>query len=134
MPVTSVALQTSISFAGGSEVLGLDYELGLLKITLRALKNDFRATVTFEECAAFRVMDERDLAEYWPACSSNRGWIFEIQGGGWLAQELGRPASLVAHMNPGLREYLVAGTDDCVSIMAVELPKIALLPAPASEA
>ena len=132
MPVTATAIRTSIAFSGGSEVLGLEYELGRLHIKLRALKNDQHVTVTFKECAAFRVMDERDLAEYWPACSSHNGWIFEVQGGGWLSQELERPASLVAHMNAGLREYLIAGTDDCVSVLAVGSPKITSLQASAA--
>ena len=132
MPVIATAIHTSIDFSGGSEVLGLEYGLGRLHIRLRALKRDQYASVTFEECAAFRVMDERDLGEYWRACSSHSGWIFEVRGGGWLSQEIERPTSLVAHMNAGLREYLIAGTDDCVSVLAVESPKVTSLLASAS--
>jgi len=52
------------------------------------------------------------------ACSRPNGWLFEIYDGGWLAEQTARPGVLLA-MNPGVREFLVTGDDDCVSVLAL---------------
>jgi hypothetical protein len=62
--------------------------------------------------------------EYWPVCSSQNGWLFEIFSGGWLSQEKDRPGSFVADMNPMAQEYFISGVDDCVSIISSVNPTI----------
>ena len=55
--------------------------------------------IEFSGIIGFRVLDERDLMEFWPECSSSNGRLFEISAAGWLAQELSRPGSLIGAMN-----------------------------------
>lgn len=43
--------------------------------------NEERVHVRFDSVEALRVMDERDLLEYWPACSGS-DWLFEVHSGG----------------------------------------------------
>ena len=55
--------------------------------------------IEFSGIIGFRVLDKRDLMEFWPECSSSNGRLFEISAAGWLAQELSRPGSLIGAMN-----------------------------------
>jgi hypothetical protein len=98
-------------------------ELGQLTVSVRALDGGVGALVRFVDVVAYRVMDERDLGEYWPTCSTPNGWLFEIADGGWLSQEAMRPSSLLAHLAP-VKEYLVTGEDDCVSVICANPPEV----------
>ena len=124
MPVVAVQVPTNASFPSGSEVVRIQYELGRLEIHVRAMRDKHEATVSFACVEAFRVMDERDLMDFWPTCSTPNGWLFEVATGGWLSQEAERPGSLVAHTIQGVREFLITGEDDCVSVLSVELPVV----------
>lgn len=86
--------------------------------------------VDFERITAFRVMDEGDILEFWPACSTPRGWIFEIHEGGWLAQERARIGGGVGLHFGGLREFLVTGDNDCVSVLSIDPPAVWRRPRP----
>ena len=107
-----------------SEVATVEYRLGSLRVHVTDPTSNQTATAQFEGVQAFRVLDERDLQEFWPACSSATGGIFEINGGGWLSQETLRPGSMLAHMNPQLKEYLVTGQNECVNVLANAAPTI----------
>jgi len=80
--------------------------------------------IEFSDIMGFRVLDERDLMEFWPECSSANGRLFEISAGGWLAQELSRPGSLIGAMNIQAKEYFLAGVDDCISVLCYEEPSV----------
>jgi hypothetical protein len=79
--------------------------------------------VTFENPIGFRAVDERDLLEYWPECSTPAGWLFQILSGGWLDQERKRPGSLI-ETHSDAKEYLIAGMHDCVSVFSNEPPTL----------
>jgi hypothetical protein len=81
------------------------------------------AQVVFRRPAGFRVLDERDLCEFWGDYHTGNGWLYEVHEGGWRELESGRPEFLAPHMFPGLREFLVV-CDHCVSVLSVEPPEI----------
>jgi hypothetical protein len=82
-------------------------------------------TVTFPDAVGFRVLDEGDLLEFWPACSVPTGsGLFEVLDGGWLAQERAREGFISASTRPTLREFLISGPDDCVCVFAFNDPEV----------
>jgi hypothetical protein len=80
--------------------------------------------VTFEAALGFRVVDERDLMEYWPVCSTPAGWLFRILSGGWLDQERTREGSLMLDAYPDVKEHLISVINECVSVFSTEMPKL----------
>jgi hypothetical protein len=122
MPVTADVIEGPFDFPEGSEIVRVDYALDRLVITVEDLADRHAVDVIFAETVGFRVLDERDLLEFWPVCSRSNGWLFRITSGGWLAQETSRPTSLIQHMERVAQEYFVVGTDDCVSVISREPP------------
>lgn len=82
------------------------------------------SSVTFTEVIGFRVLDEGDLIEFWPVCSSRQAALFEIHDGGWLTQEKQRNGFLSGTTRPMLREYIVTGEDECVSVFSLQQPRV----------
>jgi hypothetical protein len=124
MTVSVKSIESSVSFAEGTEVIRVSYDLGTLEIYVRGISGQRAARVTFQLADAFRVMDEGDLSEFWPVCPPSNGWIFEVTDGGWLSQERNRSGALLSTGMPALREFLICGCDDCVNIISREFPKI----------
>jgi hypothetical protein len=120
--VTAKALPVNYRYPHGTEVLRIEYSLGNLAVHVVGLENEPSVTVNFEGVVGFRVLDERDFMEYWPVCSTPQGWLFEIATGGWLAQENERQGSCVTAMYSDIKEYLVTGEDDCISVLARQEP------------
>ncbi|HEY6020955.1 MAG TPA: hypothetical protein VIY48_13950 [Candidatus Paceibacterota bacterium] len=81
------------------------------------------AEVFFEQTYGFRVLDELDLTEFWSQCSLADGWFFEVTYGGWKALELTRP-NFLSGRHDWVREYLVIGRNECVSVLTKEAPLI----------
>ncbi|MES2353111.1 MAG: hypothetical protein V4568_01715 [Pseudomonadota bacterium] len=122
--VSARPLNSKVSFPRGSEVNGLEYGLGRLSIRVQGAENATALVVEFIDTIGFRVLDERDLLEYWPECSTPNGGLFEVTGGGWLSQEANREGSLISAMNPEAKECLVAGGNDCVSVICRNEPAV----------
>ncbi len=80
------------------------------------------ARVVFRGVAGFRVLDERDLTEFWDDYHQGNGWLYEVHEGGWLELEVGR-GRFFREFYEGLREYLVV-CDQCVSVLSTEPPEI----------
>lgn len=131
MKVAATPVPTEHGLTTTGEVVAVNYALGSLRVRLQELGGSKGVLVRFEDIQGFRVLDERDLLEYWPTCSTPHGWLFEIDGGGWLSQESVRPGSLVSSL-AGVREYLVAGEDDCVNVLTLH-PPVVLLWQPSGE-
>ena len=106
------------------EVIRTEYEPDDLMVTVRDLKSEEEVSLSFSSVIGFRVLDERDLMEFWTECSAPNGWIFEIISGGWLSSESTRPGCLIATMSPAAREFLVAGCNSCVSVISLEEPAL----------
>ena len=103
------------------ELTRVSYDLHTLSVQVESA--NIRLRVSFNAPTGFRVLDEGDLLEFWPACSSNNGWLYEITQGGWLAFEAGRNGFL-SNQVKGLREFFVAGENECVSVFALEEPLV----------
>jgi len=81
------------------------------------------ARVIFRRPAGFRVLDERDLCEFWNTYSEPNGWLYEVHEGGWMELECHRgPFNAHTFFN-GLREYFVVD-DQCISVLSVQPPEI----------
>lgn len=75
------------------------------------------------EVEGFRVLDEGQLLEFWGDDSKDH-WVFEVLDNGWLATESARETAPFIAENGQLKEYLVAGINDCVSILDYEYPRV----------
>ena len=94
-------------------------------LTFTAIAKNSRADITVDDVIGFRLLDEGDLLDFWSAgISSQKGWIFEITAGGWLAQESLR-GGFVSQHRAGVREFLVVGVDWCLSLLALSAPRVA---------
>lgn len=120
--VTAVAVPTSIAYRGAAEIAAIHYAACQLEVTVAGCYGEADCVVTFVDPVGFRVLDERDLNEYWPVCSTPNGWLFEITAHGWLSEESAhRPISAFF---PNAREYLVAGGMECVSVISTQPPTL----------
>ncbi len=88
------------------------------------------ARVVFHQPAGFRVLDERDLCEFWNTYSEPNGWLYEVEEGGWLELEMHRRLFNSPDFFPGLREYLLVD-DTCISVLTIRPPEIIDLGSPA---
>lgn len=118
-------VQTEVSLGQRHEVTCIRYSLGRLVVTISGA-NAEACSVTFEEVAGFRVLDEGDLLEFWPECSSAHGWLFHVLDGGWFSQESERRGFL-ARDTKLVTEYLVNGTNDCVNVLSWSKPVVSRL-------
>lgn len=96
----------------------VDYRLS---ITMRG-DDDRSVLVVFEDLHGFRVLDERDLMEFWDRYNQPNGWLWEVRSGGWLDLERQRPNFISQHFD--LREYLITSGDFCVSVFSRQPPAV----------
>jgi hypothetical protein len=121
--VTARPLAFGMGPLADPEVIRTGFEPDDLIVTVRGLSSGLEYSLRFGAVIGFRVLDERDLLEFWPECSTTNGsWAFEITSGGWLAGEFMRSGSLIGHMCPEAREFFVAGCNSCVSVIAWDEP------------
>lgn len=80
---------------------------------------EWAVELRFEQTYGFRVLDELDLTEFWPLCSLDQGWLYEVLDGGWRSLEAVRP-SFCAGRAAWVREYLIVGRNECVSVLTKE--------------
>jgi hypothetical protein len=120
MTIRATALTTGVNRA--PEVLRINYEDGLLSISM-TVEEDSATLVSFASVVGFRVLDEGDLLEFWPTCSSPIGWLWEIHDGGWFDLESKRP-QFIRDKYKSVTEYLVLGDNECVSVLSHDRPHI----------
>lgn len=104
------------------ELLTVNYDLWTLRLTLAFRSNEI-VYVDFEAVEGFRVLDEGQLLEFW-GDDSKVHWVFEVLDNGWLATEAARETAPFIAEDSQLKEYLVAGINDCVSILGYEYPRV----------
>lgn len=104
------------------ELITVNYDLWTLRLTLAFRSNEI-VYVDFEAVEGFRVLDEGQLLEFWGDDSKDH-WVFEVLDNGWLATEAARETAPFIAENGQLKEYLVAGINDCVSILDYEYPRV----------
>ena len=81
------------------------------------------ARIIFRQPVGFRVLDERDLCEFWDNYHEGNGWLYEVEEGGWLELESHRLLFNSPFFFSELREYLLVD-DKYVSILATTPPEI----------
>ncbi len=103
------------------EVVNIDFDIRALVVTV--IIDGSTLDVSFDAPVGFRVLDEGDLLEFWPVCSSPSGWLHEVSEGGWLEQESKR-SGFLSEDRAGIKEYFVIGEDYCVNVIAWEAPSV----------
>ncbi len=84
--VTAQRIPNAPDIVGNTEIVGLNYDLYNLTIGL-ADEDRNSILVVFQKVHGFRLLDERDLQEFWPVCSKSVGWALRIIKGGWCDHE-----------------------------------------------
>jgi len=105
-------------------VESLVYDLEFLKIIVIA-DSTTKLEITFHQPIGFRCLDEGDLLEFWDNSEITNNWIVEIHNSGWLEQESNRKGFL--SRTSELREFLVMGQNDCISVLDTNSPNIKLI-------
>ncbi|WIO73603.1 hypothetical protein QP938_09890 [Porticoccaceae bacterium LTM1] len=110
------------------EIIRLDYDLHNLVIHIEPAYSADPIVVTFDSSVGFRVLDEGNLLEYWDHLNLNDGWLFQISSGGWYDLESTR-SGFVSQNHSDVREYLIVGLNECISVLSMEPPKV-VVPGP----
>ena len=108
---------------GYPEITDIHYDLWVLRLTLFFAGAKNPTYVHFEAVEGFRVLDEGQLLEFWGEGRPG-SWLCSIQSGGWLSLEQSRQGAPSLSEPTELQEYLVAGINDCVSVIAYEEPSV----------
>ncbi len=104
-----------------NEIVNIECDIEQLVVTVQF--DGTKLDIYIDDPAGFRVLDEGDLLEFWPACSSSNGWLYEIKTGGWLDQESMREGFLLSN-NEKIKEYFITGMNFCINVLAWEPPQI----------
>ena len=91
------------------------------------------ARIIFQAPVWFRVLDERDVCEFWNTYSEPNGWFWQVEQGGWLELESQRDCFSASAFVRDLREYFIADVQ-CISILAGAPPEITDLGVPPEHA
>lgn len=103
-------------------VQSIEYDGSSLVIRIKA--DDIpEARIVFQSPAGFRVLDERDLCEFWDHYNEKNGWLYEVEQGGWLDLERTRPLFNSHEFFTGLREFFLVD-EMCISVLTVRPPEI----------
>lgn len=106
------------------DVLSVNFAGGIVNVVVQSISLGTSWLVRFYGAAGVRVLDEGDLLEFWPTCSSPNGPLFRISTGGWKDQESQRWGFLIRETQPELPEYFVAGRNACVSVLSFSPPEV----------
>lgn len=101
------------------EIVNIDFNIKVLVVTVEF--DGYMLDISFDAPKGFRVLDEGDLNEFWPLCSTDNGWLYQIVTGGWLDQESKRKGFISSYYSE-LKEYFITGEDFCINIIAYEPP------------
>lgn len=112
-------------------VVGLRWgDAGATVIDVVSKRSGRRARVEFSDDAGHRVLDELNLAGMWAGADPSvlrTTWLFEVQSGGWLDLEATH-ADFYNQPELALREFLGAGYQECVSVLASSGPVVREIP------
>ena len=118
--IIAKAIQLTRDQSDTPEIGRIDYDLWTARVTLHFMDAP-PAYLVFRDLSGIRVLREGDLIEYWSS-SKPQGWLWEIESGGWKTLESQRPGFISGH-NPEIREYLVCGLVDCLSVLSSSEPE-----------
>ena len=118
-------LETIIEQFHSPVVAGLSYMAKLNKLTIYYHSNGNEGIdyeIIFENPRGFRLLDEGDMYNYWEGELMLNNWLFGIESGGWLDREDDAGGFISKAL--GFCEFLITGTDDCVSVISHSEPII----------
>jgi hypothetical protein len=119
VPPKVVLVPTPVTAEQTTQVKSVSFGSGGLIVAMSS--EHWVAKVSFFQSYGFRVLDELDLTEFWSQCSLAEGWLFEVISGGWKDLEKQRE-HFYSGRHVWVREYLVVGFNECVSILSKEEP------------
>lgn len=97
------------------------------RIAVASRRSGRSCIVEFDAVIGLRMLDELDLASTWqgvPADVLKSSWLLAVKSGGWFELEATRPDFYTQHVLQKPTEFLVAGFQDCVSVLALSVPRI----------
>ena len=97
------------------------------RIAVASRRSGRSCIVEFDAVIGLRMLDELDLASTWHGVSADilkSSWLFAVKSGGWFELESTRPDFYTQHELQRPAEFLVAGVQDCVSVLALSIPRI----------
>ena len=103
-------------------VRGMTFDGGTLTLDIQGEGFSF-ARLVFRDVLGFRVLDERDLTEFWNTYSEPSGWLWEVRSGGWQDLERKRATYNSHEVVPGLREFFVVD-DKCINVLCRQPPEL----------
>jgi hypothetical protein len=115
------AIEPPLSNNETIEIVHIEFDIEVLTVTV--LIDGDKIDISFDSPAGYRVLDEGDLLEFWPNCSSFNGWLYEIYNGGWLDQERSREG-FVSAAKTDSKEYFIIGCHYCINVLAWETPSV----------
>lgn len=121
--VIAEAIDTGHTFKSSVDLTNVRLDWGELVITLTCGGDRKVAMARFSEIMGFRLLDEGDLLEFWPACARDNGWLYRIKEHGWSDLEASRPGFLL-EQGLGLVEYFISSENNCISILSSAVPKV----------
>ena len=83
--------------------------------------------VEFDSVIGLRMLHELDLAGFWLNSDKqvlSASWLFEVSAGGWFDLESGRDDFYTKHQDTRPIEFIVAGYQQCVSILSASYPRV----------
>ncbi|WP_019141851.1 hypothetical protein [Noviherbaspirillum massiliense] len=89
-----------------------------------------RAEVIFSDDIGLRILDELDVAGFWlntPKTKLAESWLFKVNRGGWFDFEATREDFYSKYHAAEITEYLVAGYQECVSVLSRSAPIVRVL-------
>jgi hypothetical protein len=107
------------------EVIAVSFDVRVLRVTVDLVRTRDWVYMDFRFPRGFRVLDEGDLLEFWGGSHPPDCFLFQVKGGGWLDLEAKR-AGFASTQRENVTEYLVASEMNCVSVLAIEPPQIAV--------
>ena len=123
--VKARVLETIIDNFHSPALAGLNYVAKTNKLVIYYHsdgKQDIDYEIVFDNPRGFKMLDEGDMCNYWEDAKMINNWLFEIESGGWLDTE--DAAGGFSSKALGFKEFLVASSDDCVSVISNCEPEI----------
>jgi hypothetical protein len=116
-----------VPFRGSNvHISDVHWTFDALVIRVRSRSSDEEAVVRFSAEWApnkFRLVDEADINDWEGICMSD-SWLYTVESGGWFAHESEREGFLGRY--GVFTEYLIVGTDECVSVITKSSPDVTL--------